>query len=428
MIKKLLFTNLLVAILFANQNGNAQADRTFNGTTDALWSTATNWSDDTKPVAGDNVFIQADVTLDEDISLRFLRSDSNTTSYTLSSTGGSAITFNGDAGLYQNKDALFIVDCKVIYAQASVKNTDITGTADQGIKMGSNSTLQLDQILKLRNYSSLATFEFDGVVTGAKDIRLFDHAASTGGYIFGVNADLSAFTGNIEYEDNGTLTVNTAGVDKFIPSGSKLYMNDDSDQTLILNGANSLSGELEKTGTATSTIEFNSAQTIGSLDLRGTGTLIFDIDNLGVNTVEFSAANADWETASVKIQNFADDKIKFPTLSAGQLAQITLDPLEEGFTVAQRVDGFLYKDAEASVSKNTLEGVSVYPNPATDAVNVEAPNNSNVSIYDATGVALKNKIVTKAVSEISLQGLTSGIYFVKIENAGKTAITKLVIN
>ena len=428
MIKKLLFTNLLVAILFANQNGNAQADRTFNGTTDALWSTATNWSDDTKPVAGDNVFIDADVTLDEDISLRILRSNSNSTSYTVSSTGGSAITFNSDAGIFHNKNALFVVDCHIIYAQSGVKNTDISGTSEAGIKLSANSTLQLDQILKLRNYSSLATFEFDGAVTGSSNIRLFRHDGSTGGYVFGVNADLSAYTGNIEYEDNGTVTVNTSGADKFIPSGSKLFMNDDSDQTLILNGANSLSGELEKTGTATSTIEFNSAQTIGSLDLRGTGTLIFDIDNLGANTVEFSAANADWETAAIKIQNFEDDKIKFPTLSASQLAQITLDPAESGFTVAQRVDGFLYKDAEASVSKNTLEGVSVYPNPATDAVNVEAPNNSNVSIYDATGVALKNTTVTKEVSEISLQGLTSGIYFVKIEDAGKTAITKLVVN
>ena len=42
------------------------ATRTFQGTQSASWSVAANWQDSQKPVAGDDVVIAADCTVDED--------------------------------------------------------------------------------------------------------------------------------------------------------------------------------------------------------------------------------------------------------------------------------------------------------------------------------------------------------------------------
>ena len=67
--------------------------------------------------------------------------------------------------------------------------------------------------------------------------------------------------------------------------------------------------------------------------------------------------------------------------------------------------------------------LSVYPNPATEVLDVSAENLQSVSLYDMTG----RNVLTTTESVIDLRGVEAGVYFVtvKTENAAKT--TKLVV-
>lgn len=60
----------------------------------------------------------------------------------------------------------------------------------------------------------------------------------------------------------------------------------------------------------------------------------------------------------------------------------------------------------------------VYPNPATDVVMVEllAPYDHAIELYDATGKKLHSYVQTGLINQINIQSLSSGIYYIKIGN------------
>ena len=76
-----------------------------------------------------------------------------------------------------------------------------------------------------------------------------------------------------------------------------------------------------------------------------------------------------------------------------------------------------------SVSEVEAATLSVYPNPATDRLFVNAENLKNVEIFDMTG----RSVMTSTMNVIDLSNVEAGIYFVTVrsENAAKTI--KLVV-
>ena len=76
-----------------------------------------------------------------------------------------------------------------------------------------------------------------------------------------------------------------------------------------------------------------------------------------------------------------------------------------------------------NVNEVEAAALSVYPNPATEVLYVNAENLKNVEIYDMTG----RSVMTSTMNVIDLSGVEAGIYFVSIksENAAKTV--KLVV-
>ncbi len=79
------------------------------------------------------------------------------------------------------------------------------------------------------------------------------------------------------------------------------------------------------------------------------------------------------------------------------------------------------------VNDAELAGVSVYPNPASDIVNVKVPSNvelTGVSLYDVLG-----KKVNADVSngQVNVAGLSRGIYVINVETNAGTLTEKLII-
>jgi hypothetical protein len=80
-----------------------------------------------------------------------------------------------------------------------------------------------------------------------------------------------------------------------------------------------------------------------------------------------------------------------------------------------------------SVKGNTLEGVSVYPKPADDVVNVNTVNGGVVSVYNTLGAQVLTEKATAASHQLNVSGLSAGVYLLELTSEGKSAITKLVI-
>lgn len=83
-------------------------------------------------------------------------------------------------------------------------------------------------------------------------------------------------------------------------------------------------------------------------------------------------------------------------------------------------------DDTASIVENNIEGLKVYPNPASELVNIVSNEigTKTVAIYDMLG---KKVLETSTEETVNVSTLTSGVYIMNITQDGKKASRKLVI-
>jgi len=83
----------------------------------------------------------------------------------------------------------------------------------------------------------------------------------------------------------------------------------------------------------------------------------------------------------------------------------------------------MYIAGTASVEDN-LFNVSLYPNPASNRLNISAANTiKNAEIYNVLGKKVMNVTINKTSESIDISNLASGVYMIKynIENTVGTA-------
>ncbi|WP_300665608.1 T9SS type A sorting domain-containing protein, partial [Fluviicola sp.] len=83
----------------------------------------------------------------------------------------------------------------------------------------------------------------------------------------------------------------------------------------------------------------------------------------------------------------------------------------------------------AGMEENGIEGLSVYPNPASDKVIISLPETADASatVYSTTGTVISTLGKLDAQTELPVQGWTPGVYFVRVQNESKASTIKLVI-
>jgi hypothetical protein len=82
------------------------------------------------------------------------------------------------------------------------------------------------------------------------------------------------------------------------------------------------------------------------------------------------------------------------------------------------------------VTKNEIEGFALYPNPVSNGkLYMTSPNRveKHVQIYSLLGNKVYDNIVASR-REIEISNLTKGFYMVRVEEEGKIATRKLIIN
>jgi Secretion system C-terminal sorting domain/Concanavalin A-like lectin/glucanases superfamily len=144
-----------------------------------------------------------------------------------------------------------------------------------------------------------------------------------------------------------------------------------------------------------------------------------------LSSVTYTAAAPSATNTSFIIGNNSDMKADDILIINRALSSTQLDSLKN------LPNPFLTTDInELDLSSN----ISIYPNPANDILNVEfstsleVTDKATITIINALGEEIINKTVTTQNLKFNTSNLTSGIYFVKVENTNGSAIKKIIKN
>ena len=86
----------------------------------------------------------------------------------------------------------------------------------------------------------------------------------------------------------------------------------------------------------------------------------------------------------------------------------------------------LHVGEPTSTQKNNIEGLSIYPNPASDMVNVVSNSLSNKDIV-ITDLLGKTVLKANVSQSVNISSLKSGVYMMQITQDGKSATRKLIV-
>lgn len=88
---------------------------------------------------------------------------------------------------------------------------------------------------------------------------------------------------------------------------------------------------------------------------------------------------------------------------------------------------YIYRTATASVDNNALLGFSMYPNPASNRLNISAKEIiQNADVFNVLGKKVMSLNINKTSKSIDISSLTSGIYLVKYNVNGTTGTAKFI--
>lgn len=85
------------------------------------------------------------------------------------------------------------------------------------------------------------------------------------------------------------------------------------------------------------------------------------------------------------------------------------------------------EDGTSIAQKPELEGAFVSPNPVSDQLNVIAPENTKVSVYNITGTLVWNDFVTVGQITIPVYDWARGVYFVHMSKEGLNTVKKIIV-
>jgi hypothetical protein len=125
-------------------------------------------------------------------------------------------------------------------------------------------------------------------------------------------------------------------------------------------------------------------------------------------------------------------RIFSPSLQTDTETAVTFDsmmPNSNSFADMGQSMILKFGEGATSISENAITEINMYPNPATDLVNISINGdytNATVVIYDTEGRMVINQVFI-GQTEINISSLEAGIYFVKINTSTTNEIKKLVI-
>lgn len=217
------------------------------------------------------------------------------------------------------------------------------------------------------------------------------------------------------------------------------------DDGLILNSGSPCinAGSPDTTGLHLDTTDIagNSRILESAIDL---GAYEFDITALPVTLNGFSGilqnsmASLKWSTGTeTNFRHFIIEKSldgkQFQTQgqvpAKGSVSNYSFNIIQQESTAYYRLkmvddDGNYKYSRILRLSQQINNKILVYPNPATDYLNIRAPKAGILTIFSASGTIVKTKQLQQGVNVVELNSLGSGIYYAIMENQQVKIIKK----
>lgn len=119
--------------------------------------------------------------------------------------------------------------------------------------------------------------------------------------------------------------------------------------------------------------------------------------------------------------------IIIPAATEGDIMTVTIT----AFNYVPHIATITVTAASAGIDENSLPGVSIYPNPATEFISINAVNGVNVdaiAVYDMTGkVVYNNNNSVSGQYNIPADGWAKGTYNVQLTSKGETKTYKVIL-
>jgi len=295
---------------------------------------------------------------------------------------------------------------------------------------GGNATVCQGTPLSL-TASGAATYTWNNTVTGAS-LNIAPQTNST--YVV-VGIDLNGCSNNatkqVSVNPLPLITVNNSSTQ--VCSGQSVI--------LTAAGANSYTWNIPaNTAAVTVTPGTNSTYIVSGTGANGcvnsASQTINAIPVPVLNLVSSSSALCKGETATLTISGATS----YSWNTGAQTAQIVVSP---SITSMYNVTGTGIGNCSSMVQitqtvsectsigelKNESSAYLLYPNPAKTTVSLsfEQSNTIEIKIYNALGSLVMNKSNYESKTEINIENLNKGIYFISVLNKGTTILKKLVI-
>ena len=93
------------------------------------------------------------------------------------------------------------------------------------------------------------------------------------------------------------------------------------------------------------------------------------------------------------------------------------------------MSGTITVEETAGIDEESIEGLSLYPNPATDIVNLDAEENiESVAVYNMMSQEVLNHTPSDLTNSVKLNisNLENGSYFIQVKTGNKAGVYKLI--
>jgi hypothetical protein len=80
----------------------------------------------------------------------------------------------------------------------------------------------------------------------------------------------------------------------------------------------------------------------------------------------------------------------------------------------------------SGISQNELEVIRVFPNPASDLLNIQGANGSTVSLMDMLGTLMFSEVIHDNLAILNLQTIPDGVYLIQLKTDQDT-YTQIII-
>lgn len=175
----------------------------------------------------------------------------------------------------------------------------------------------------------------------------------------------------------------------------------------------------------------NDAYRVAIYDAPTAGNLISVIDQFGnpLDITDSSDNDAPWsylDSYAKRVNGVGPNGGNFDPLSFTHGGNDLFDAPNN--TCAFIANAIQLGSFQLGVSQNDINGLQVFPNPVTNGnlfITTALNETKSVAIYDVLG----KKVINTTVNDqpVNVSALNSGVYIVKVTEAGKTATRKLVI-